>query len=442
VRQVGMTQQTYYRWRRQYGGMSRDQLKRCFCVLVKVGVGQPLGWRDDSFDQRSEVVMPIGFTLAGTFGGNDVANSGVNLNNPTSLQFGPDERLYVSEQNGSINAFTVEKQGDDWVATDAEELVLADGSGVVKSIQNHNDDGSESGNSNRQVTGIVVTEDDQGNVVLYVSSSDPRISSNNDIGLDTNSGVVSKVTQTETGGWEVVDLVRGLPRSEENHSVNGMILTEDGTKLLLQVGGFTNNGAPSSFFSYTNEYVLSGATLELDLVALDALPDQIDPEGGQGNTPRTYKYDLPTLDDPNIENVTDGVGEDANGMDENGPFGGNDGLNMAILPSDAPLRLYADGTRNAYDLAQGANGLIYTVDNGSNGNLGADPNTENTDDDGDGIPNEAIGTPNNGGQGEGEPFHQIVEGGYYYHANPVRSNQNMEWTVYGNNGQPDPCFSE
>ena len=28
VRQVGITQQTYYRWRRQYGGMSRDQLKR------------------------------------------------------------------------------------------------------------------------------------------------------------------------------------------------------------------------------------------------------------------------------------------------------------------------------------------------------------------------------------------------------------------------------
>lgn len=28
VRQVGITQQSYYRWRRQYGGMSRDQLKR------------------------------------------------------------------------------------------------------------------------------------------------------------------------------------------------------------------------------------------------------------------------------------------------------------------------------------------------------------------------------------------------------------------------------
>jgi transposase-like protein len=28
VRQIGVTQQTYYRWRRQYGGMNRDQLKR------------------------------------------------------------------------------------------------------------------------------------------------------------------------------------------------------------------------------------------------------------------------------------------------------------------------------------------------------------------------------------------------------------------------------
>ena len=28
VRQIGVSQQTYYRWRKEYGGMSRDQLKR------------------------------------------------------------------------------------------------------------------------------------------------------------------------------------------------------------------------------------------------------------------------------------------------------------------------------------------------------------------------------------------------------------------------------
>ena len=27
VRQIGVVEQTYYRWRRQYGGMSVDQLK-------------------------------------------------------------------------------------------------------------------------------------------------------------------------------------------------------------------------------------------------------------------------------------------------------------------------------------------------------------------------------------------------------------------------------
>ncbi|MGD1859643.1 MAG: malectin domain-containing carbohydrate-binding protein [Leptolyngbyaceae cyanobacterium] len=395
--------------------------------------------------------MPVSFNSVGAFSG---VNGGPSLSNPTSLQFGPDGRLYVSEQNGSINAFTVEKQGDTWVPTNGEELLLPGGGGVVKSIQNHNDDGTPvTGNqlggntNNRQVTGIVVTGTAD-EPVLYISSSDPRISTNGDVGLDTNSGVVSKVSwNSTTQEWEVVDLVRGLPRSEENHSVNGMILTENGTKLLLQVGGFTNNGAPSGFFSYTNEYALSGTVLELDLVALDALPDQIDPEGGQGSAPRTYKYDLPTLDDPNIANapaelsdqeaLTQGFRENSQGMDLDGPHGGNDGLNMAILPADAPLRLYADGLRNAYDLAQGANGLIYTVDNGSNGNLGAAPNPENGDDDGDGNLNEAIATPNNGGQGEGEPFHQIVEGGYYYHPAPVRANQNMAWTVYGNNAQPD-----
>ncbi|PVA08780.1 hypothetical protein DC366_17290 [Pelagivirga sediminicola] len=26
VRQIGVSQQTYYRWRKQYGGMTRDQL--------------------------------------------------------------------------------------------------------------------------------------------------------------------------------------------------------------------------------------------------------------------------------------------------------------------------------------------------------------------------------------------------------------------------------
>lgn len=33
---------------------------------------------------------------------------GIPLNNPTSLQFGPDGRLYVSQQDGLIRAFNVQ----------------------------------------------------------------------------------------------------------------------------------------------------------------------------------------------------------------------------------------------------------------------------------------------------------------------------------------------
>ena len=381
--------------------------------------------------------MAIGFNPSGSFngisGGPDV------LDNPTSIQFGPDGRLYVAEQDGTINAFTITLQAGEYIATEHEELLLPNGDGVVQSIQNHNDDGSLSSESNRQVTGLVVTGTAT-NPVLYISSSDPRIATFNDSNLDTNSGVVTQVTWTGTE-WEAVDIIRGLPRSEENHSVNGMVLSPDGTKLYLSVGGNTNNGAPSDFFAYTGEYALSGTILEVDLTAITSLPVLTDPAGGQNGTPRQYVYDLPTLDDPTIANVTDGVGEDAFGLDESGPWGGNDGFNQAILPADAPLRIYADGLRNSYDLVLTESGNLYTVDNGSNTGLGGNPVDAN------GVPTEQAGAgaatnaPNNGGVGNPEPLFLIQDGGYYGHPNPVRSNQILPWTVLDDNGNPDLSLS-
>ncbi|WP_404785217.1 Calx-beta domain-containing protein [Altericista sp. CCNU0014] len=378
--------------------------------------------------------MAISFNQIGAFQG--VSGGSIVLDNPTSLDFGPDGRLYVAEQNGAIGAFTVALQNGQYIATAYEELTLPNGGGVVKSIMNHNDSGANQPSatgtlSNRQVTGIVVAGT-AANPVLYISSSDPRIATNNDSNLDTNSGIITRVTKTGST-WNAVDIVRGLPRSEENHSTNGMVLSADGTKLYLAVGGNTNNGAPSQYFAYTGEYALSGTVLEIDLTDINSRPILTDADGGQvgGNAvSRQYIYDLPTLDDPTVPN--NGVRENANGLDVAGPFGGNDGFNMAILPADAPLRIYADGFRNNYDLVLSQSGKLYTVDNGSNSNLGGNPIIVN---------GEATNQPNNGGTGDPEPLYLIQDGGYYGHPNPVRSNQNLAWTVYNDSGTANPSLS-
>ena len=56
------------------------------------------------------------------------------------------------------------------VASSHEGLLLPDGGGVVKSIQNHSDRGVPTNNTNRQVTELVVTGTAD-NPVLYISSS-------------------------------------------------------------------------------------------------------------------------------------------------------------------------------------------------------------------------------------------------------------------------------
>ena len=56
---------------------------------------------------------------------------------PTSLQFGPDGRLYVAQQNGTILAYTVRRR-----TAGAYEVVATEKIDLVRAIQNHDDDGS------------------------------------------------------------------------------------------------------------------------------------------------------------------------------------------------------------------------------------------------------------------------------------------------------------
>lgn len=260
--------------------------------------------------------------------------SGGSSNNPTSLQFGPDGRLYVAQQNGEIKAYTVERDNapsgsGSYSVSNTETISL-----IKNNTPNHNDDGTSNTNNKRQVTGLLVAGTET-NPVLYVTSSDWRIAVGNDSGLDTNSGVITRL-RWNGSSWVKVDIVRGLPRCEENHSINGLDMFERGgeTFLLVQQGGHTNKGAPGNNFSGTPEYFLSGSMLIINLSQLESMSVNTDSRNGA-----QFIYDLPTIDDPSRNNITNadaGFPYSAShplynaSIDEGDPFGGNNGLNQAF----------------------------------------------------------------------------------------------------------------
>jgi len=206
---------------------------------------------------QGEVVKPAAIPV--NFGKSTLKNA--TLAKGTSLQFGPDDLLYASEVSGAIHVFEVTRSGKNNYTADKLETI-----NLVKNVTNHNDDGSvNNGQKNRQITGIHVVGTAT-NPVIYVASSDPRIGagpSGTDKNLDTNSGILHKLTKNG-GSWSKQDLVRGLPRSEENHGPNGLWL--DGDKLLLLSGGHTNQGVPSKNFALTPEYALSAWMMKTERV--------------------------------------------------------------------------------------------------------------------------------------------------------------------------------
>ena len=376
---------------------------------------------------------------------------------PTSLQFveGPngEDLLVTSQQDGTLTVWNVTSTGSgadkNFSATKVFET------DIVKTILNHDDDGQINlGVTDRQITGFKALVDENGDIQIYVTSSDPRIgggggNSVDDKNLDTNSGVLSKVSievpadaSVPDTGWgaDKIDLLRGLPRSEENHSVNGLEFTPEG-KLLVAVGGFTNTGAPSQNLVYTPEYFLSAAIIEVDVAAIEAMDTKTDLSGQE------YKYDLPTLgierlDDPSRNDV-EGIGFSSN---PDNPFGGNDGYNQAYLEPGGPVSIFATGFRNTYDIAvvelepgdvgyveptvenpNPDNFRVYTWDNGANNGWGdppldadGNPVTEANPEDATNYPVVEDNTPV--APGAQDQLHIVERGGYYGSPNPSRVN--------------------
>ncbi len=157
--------------------------------------------------------IPVSFSSAGL--------SGESSNNPTSLQFGPDGRLYVAQQDGTIKAYTVQRNSaNDYAVTATETINL-----IKTDTTNHNDDGSTNPST------IAPGDRHSGHRHGGEPSDLCHL-----VGLRGSRSATTRVStrtpewSADSPGtaprWDKVDIVRGLPRSEENHSTNGMDLDE------------------------------------------------------------------------------------------------------------------------------------------------------------------------------------------------------------------------
>lgn len=359
--------------------------------------------------------------------------------------FGPDDRLYVANRNGLIDIFTIQRIGEgDYEVTASEELDF------VQDIPNHDDDGAlNTGVNTRQLTGITVAGT-AANPEIYATSSDIRIGGpGGDVDLDTNSGVITRMTWNGTS-WDAVDIVRGLSRSEENHATNGLeFVTINGTDYLIVCsGGHANAGGPSDNFTWITEFALSAALLSINLDMLEAMPILNDGT-------RDYIYDIPTLDDPtraNANGITDPNDPQYDGEDILDPFGGNDGLNQAMIVPGGPVQIFSAGFRNSYDLVVTADGKVYNTDNGANGGWGGFPENEGNDGTvtNNYIPGEPGSTSSSGGEQVNNDDHvtmitndiQNYAFGDFYGGHPAPTRANPAGAGLYTNEQSNGCCGQ
>ncbi len=318
----------------------------------------------------------------------------------SSLVVGPDGKLYGLAVGGQIYRYTILPDG-----TLADEEIL-DGVG---------------GDGPRVPIGLVFDEDaTANNLVAWVTHASFA-------GLEGLSEESqrwgSKVTRLSGPDLETVnDVFLNLPRSAKDHLTNSIAYGPDGDLYFLQGSNLAAGVADNSWGSRP-ETKLAAAVLTFDEDAvwqevqqsgpIDVMTDEPWPGGAD---PRTGSYD---------------------------PYA-----------PGAPLKVYATGIRNAYDLVWHSNGSLYVPTNGTAAG-GESPDfdpasppqgldCQRVRPDGrsaselpfvDGVHNNPGATGVQGTHEKQRDFvFRVEEGGYYGHPNPSR----CEWVLNIGNPDADP----
>lgn len=276
----------------------------------------------------------------------------------SSLQMGPDGKLYATTIDGLIKRFPVNTDGTLGTPEILYSLQDPDSTGPAPLTQQ----------------------------LAVGFTFDPKATASNLVAYVTHSSYTflngpnwdGKITRLSGAKLENVQpLVVGLPRSSKDHLTNSLAFGPDGALYLTQ-GSLSAMGSADATWNNRNEAMLSAAVLRLDLSKL----------------PSTLPLNARTVADEGSYNPS---------------------------AAGAPLTLYATGVRNAYDLVWHSNGELYVPTNGSaaGGNTPASvagtirPN---------GAPysGPAIPALTNVQQTQRDYLFRVKQGGYYGHPNPRR----------------------
>lgn len=179
------------------------------------------------------------------------------MTNPTSMVWGPDNRLYVTEMFGKIHALTLSSAKQ----VTADQVITTLGS--------------------RLTLGITVDPaSTASNVILWVAHSSPSTDNG-----ELNSSSVTKLSGANFATRE--DVITGLPRAIANHAINSIHFGPDG-KLYIANGGNTGAGAPNTAnteFGTRAEQPLSAAFLVADVKATGFDGSCATPENTYGPSP-------------------------------------------------------------------------------------------------------------------------------------------------------------
>ncbi|MDP9292561.1 MAG: Ig-like domain-containing protein [Verrucomicrobiota bacterium] len=301
----------------------------------------------------------------------------------TSLIIGPDHKLYAASLDGILRRWTIN----------------ADGSlGATPE--------SYSGLSGRAIIGITFDPVQPG--VLWISHNDTVYTQPAN---DFSSGISYLTFTPGSTAFDgtLTSYIVGLPRSAKDHVSNSLAFGPDGL-LYMPQGSNTSMGASDPTWYDRSEHVLNAAILQIDPRRTTGLPINVQSEN----------YTLP---------------------DGTQTFGNYDPNAVG-----APVKVYASGLRNAFDLVWHTNGFLYAPTNGgaSGGNTPASP------------PGRSPVVPAVANAATADDYlFRVQQGGYYGHPNSTRneyvmnggnptSGQDMAEVVASgtNNGYPVGIFPE